>query len=189
MRAPARFAAVAMLGVSGLAAIGLDAVFSRNRVRTAAAVGLIPLMLVEYFVVGFPAGRPAPQPIPEIYLTPEVRSARSLVSVPEYEGSERWFLGANYLYYSTFHWRPIVNGFGRTAPDGHGAVVESLHAFPDKPAALRATGVQYLVMHADGFPNHGDAILAAARASHDYRLIRQVGTDYLFEVVRPSAAR
>lgn len=184
MRAPARFAAVAMLGISGLAAIAVDAMASRWGAASRMGLVLIPLILAEYFVVGFPAGRPEPQAVPAIYLTPEARSARALVSIPEYEGTDTWFLGGNYLYYSTFHWRPIVNGFGRTAPEGHSAIVQSLHDFPANPEPLRETGVQYVVMHADRFPNHGEAMLTAARASADYRLVRQVGPDYLFEVVR-----
>jgi hypothetical protein len=189
MRAPARFAAVAMLGISGLAAIAVDAMVSRWTCAVRLVPLLIPLILVEYFVVGFPAGRPEPQAVPAIYLTPEVQSARALVSVPEYEGTDTWFLGGNYLYYSMMHWRPIVNGFGRTAPEGHAAVVQSLHDFPANPEPLRATGVQYVVMHADRFPNHGEAVLTAARASADYRLVRQVGPDYLFEVVRRGQVR
>ena len=184
MRAPARFAAVVTIGIAGLAAIGVDAIVSRwPRRGDSIAYVLVPLILAEYFVVGFPAGRPAPQPIPSIYETPELRSARALVSLPEYQGTERWFLGGNYLYYSTAHWRPIVNGFGRATPEGYDEILNSLRAFPANSESLRATGVQYVVVHGDGFPEHGSAVVAAATMSADYRLVRQVGSDYLFEVV------
>jgi hypothetical protein len=184
MRAPARFSAVAMLGVAGLVAIAMDAMLRRfpDR-RHVVMLVAVPLMLSEYFVVDFPAGHPVPHPVPGIYLTPEVQSARSLVSLPEYQGTERWFLGGNYLYYSTAHWRPIVNGFGRAEPEGHEAVVASLQTFPAGASLLRSLGVQYVVLHADRFPDHGRDVLSATRRSPDYRLVRTVGPDYLFEVV------
>ena len=164
-------------------AIAMDAVLRRFRARRRLLVLVaVPLMLSEYFVVDFPAGHPVPHPVPGIYLTPEVQSARSLVSLPEYQGTERWFLGGNYLYYSTAHWRPIVNGFGRAEPEGHEAVVASLRMFPGGASVLRRLGVQYVVLHADRFPDHGRDVLAATRESADYRLVRTVGSDYLFEV-------
>jgi hypothetical protein len=120
-------------------------------------------MLAEWFVVGFPAGKPAPEDVPPIYLTPEVQSARSLVSVPDYTDTPEWFRGADYLYYSMAHWRPIVNGFGRTQPETHARLLAQVRAFPASAAGLGAQGVQYVVVHADRLPGHGEALLAAAR--------------------------
>jgi hypothetical protein len=189
MRAPARFAAVVMLGVAGLAAIGADRLMSRLRKPQLLGAMLAPVMLAEYFVVGFPAGPPMPQPVPAIYLTPEVQAARSLVSLPEYQGTDEWFRGGNYLYYSTRHWRPVVNGFGRAEPPGHAETVQSLRGFPDGGGRLRELGVQYVVVHGEQFPNHGEQVIAAARAMPDYRLVTNIGADYLFEVLNPQPGR
>jgi hypothetical protein len=190
LRVPARFALVAMLGIAGLVAIGVDAItdhLSRGA-RPVFCALIAAAMLFESFVVDFPGGRPQVQSIPPIYRTPQVRAARSLVSLPEYQGTERWFLGANYFYYSTAHWRPIVNGFGRTEPPGHADTVESLHAFPGGAARLRALGVQYVIVHADHFPNGGADVVAAAVASADYRLVTSIGSDYLFEVINSGSS-
>jgi hypothetical protein len=184
LRVPARFALVAMLGISGLVAVAVDAIVGRLSARRGAlfAASAAVLILAESYVVNFPAGRPEPQLVPPIYRTAQVQSARALVSLPEYQGTERWFLGANYFYYSTVHWRPIVNGFGRTEPARHEETVQSLHAFPAGADRLRDLGVQYVVVHADRFPNQGMEVIAATRASADYRLITSIGSDYLFEV-------
>jgi hypothetical protein len=48
--------------------------------------------------------------------------------------------------------------------------------------------VQYVVVHADRFPNQGADVIAAARASADYRLVTSIGADYLFEVTGTSAS-
>lgn len=184
MRAPARFGIVMMLGVSGLAAIGGSALTRAWLPRyPAALLVLVPLMVGEWFVIGFPAGKPAPLQVPAIYRTAEVQSARSLVSLPEYSGTPEWVQGGDYLYYSMSHWRPIVNGFGRTEPARYADLVAQVRDFPNAAAALHALGLQYVVLHAERYPNHGRDILAAAMASAGCRLVRQVGSDYLFELV------
>jgi hypothetical protein len=184
LRAPARFGIVAMLGVSGLAAIGGSAITKAwSPTRPAALLVLVPVMLAEWFVVGFPAGKPRPYPVPAIYRTAEVRAARSLVSLPEYFATPDWVLGGDYLYYSMAHWRPIVNGFGRTEPPGYADLIAQVRDFPHAAAALHARGLQYVVVHAERYPNHGKDILDAARACTGCRLVRQMGDDYLFELV------
>ena len=183
MRAPGRFALVAMLGVSGLTAGAVAWLMDRLR-HGAVVVLLVPVMLAEWYVVGFPAGKPTPFPVPPIYQTAEVRSARALVSLPAYPASSpEWVFGANYLYYSMSHWRPIVNGFGRTEPPDYDRVLQLVERFPAQASALHAMGLQYVIVHADQYPNHGQAILAAARGSTGCRLVLQIGTDYLFELI------
>jgi hypothetical protein len=184
MRAAARFAVIAMLGMAGLSAIGA-LTLSRTLLsrRPAMLLAVAPLMLLEWFVVGFPSGVPAPYPIPAIYDTAEVRSARSLVSLPEYTDTPEWFRNADYLYFSTSHWRPIVNGFGRTQPADHARLLERVRGFPATADGLQAMGVQYVVVHADRLPNHGSELIAAAKANPRCRLVREIGSDYLFELV------
>jgi hypothetical protein len=184
MRAPARFAAVAMLGISGLSAIGAAAL-ARTCMprRPEVLLALVPLMLAEWFVVGFPGGPPVPHPVPGVYRTPEVRSATAIASLPEYTGLPEWFNGADYLYYSTAHWRPIVNGFGRSEPTDHAAIVAGLRDFPARAGELRRIGVQYVVVHAGRFSDRAATLLAAARASAGCRLVRAIDSDYLFEML------
>lgn len=182
VRVAARFAVLATLGMAGMVAIAAAAIVRRGP-RGAAIVALAaPLMLAEWFVVDFPAGKPQTHPVPAIYLTPQVQTARSLVSLPEYRGRPDWFLGGDYLYYSTAHWRPIVNGFGRTEPPGHEAVIDTVRMFPASAPAMRELGIQYVVVHADRFPDRGRAILDAAQECASCRLVAQIESDYLFEI-------
>ncbi|MBM3778803.1 MAG: hypothetical protein FJW23_11295 [Acidimicrobiia bacterium] len=184
MRAPARFALLASLGLAGLAAMGAGLVVRcAGRAGRAAVLLLVPLMLAEWFVIGFPAGPPRPEPIPPIYRTPQVQSARSVISLPEYRGTEAWFLGGDYLYYSTAHWRPIVNGFGRAEPPGHDEAVRLANAFPASTDQLRELGVQYVVVHAARFPDRGEKLLLTAQVTPRCRLVTYIGTDYLFELI------
>jgi hypothetical protein len=186
LRAPARFAVVTMLGVSGLAAIAIDSI--EQQIKTCGRLliaTVVPLMLLEWFVVDFPAGKPMAQQVPAIYSTPEVQNARALVSLPDYRGTDEWFRGADYLYFSTSHWRPIVNGFGRTAPPGYEAILDIVRAFPGSVPAIGALGIQYVIVHGDRFDDGAKPMLAAAQNRSDSRLIAQIGNDYLFEIVKP----
>jgi hypothetical protein len=184
MRAPGRFALVCMLGLSGLAAFGASWVGARaGRRGTLVLAGLIPLMLLEWFVVGFPGGKPEVHPIPAIYRTPQVRSARAIASLPEYRDRQDWFLGGDYLYYSTAHWRPIVNGFGRSEPPNQPEVIAAIRSFASNPAAVKALGVQYVIVHADRLAREERNIVDAARANPGCRLVAQIKSDYLFEVL------
>ena len=186
LRAPARFALVCMLGLAGMAALGASSVAARAGRRGSFVVSaLVPLMLLEWFVVGFPGGKPEVHPIPAIYRTAEVRGARAIASLPEYRDRQDWFLGGDYLYYSTAHWRPIVNGFGRSEPPTQPEVVARIRAFASDPAAVAALGVQYVVVHAARLPSEDRGIVDAARANPGCRLAAQIGDDYLFEVLEP----
>jgi hypothetical protein len=184
MRAPGRFALVCMLGLSGLTALGASWIAARaGRRGPQLLAAIIPLMLLEWFVVGFPGGKPEVHPIPAIYRTPQVRSARAIASLPEYRDRQDWFLGGDYLYYSTAHWRPIVNGFGRSEPPNQPEVIAAIRSFASDPAAVKALGVHYVIVHADRLAREERGVIDAARANPGCRLVAQIGSDYLFEVL------
>jgi hypothetical protein len=184
-RVPARFALVVLFGASLLAAASARALVAQfGRVGGAAVVALWPLMLAEWFVVSMPNGRPQPAAIPAIYLTQEVRGARALVSLPDYRATPQWWMGGDYLYYSTAHWRPIANGFGRSEPPDHPHVMSYVNAFPGPNNArkMRELGVEYIVLHGAAYPGGVDDVLRAVTEGNDYELVLQSGTDYLIGV-------
>jgi hypothetical protein len=80
---------------------------------------------------------------------------------------------ATYMYYSTLHWKPIVNGYSGFVPPSWGAMRDALVDFPDDRsiAALRTRGVTHLLVHSV-FYIRGDyaADLAALQARRDLEL-------------------
>ena len=184
-RAPARFALVALVSLSVLVALAVASLQSRfPRTVPFAALIVLPLMLSEWFVLGFPLGKPQPFDIPPIYRVPELRQARALVSLPEYREAPAWHLGSDYLFYSTAHWRPIVNGYGRTEPPEHFRVVSHMRAFPgpNNARTMRRLGVEFVVFHGDRFGAGADEIVRTALAMPEYALVANIGSDYLFRV-------
>lgn len=183
LRAPARFALLVVFGISILAAFG-TMVLDRVPGGRIALIAIVPLMLSEWYVVKFPGGKPQPFVIPPIYRTEAVATARALVSLPSYRATPEWYSEADYLYYSTAHWRPIVNGFGRSEPPDHPHVISHMMAFPgpNNARTMRQLGVEYVVFHAARYPEGGKEPLRAALDSPEYQLVAQAGTDYLFKV-------
>ena len=59
-----------------------------------------------------------------------------------------------FIYMSTFHWQRLVNGYSGFFPPSYLDRLEAVAHFPhaDAVAALRAEGVRYIVVHADGYP-------------------------------------
>ena len=144
----------------------------------------MPLMMSEWYVVKFPGGRPQPFEVPAIYRTEALETARAIVSLPQYRGAAQWFRGADYLYFSTAHWRPTVNGFGRAEPPDYAHIVSHMNAFPgpNNARTMRSLGIEYVVLHASRYADGAATIIRDALSSPDYRLVNRIDTDYLFRV-------
>jgi hypothetical protein len=184
-RAPARFGLIVLLGTSMFAAYGAAEALRRWGRPAALSLGLlVPLMLAEWFVIGFPAGKPRPETVSAVYSHPAVRSARALVSLPDYRGTATWYDGADYLLYATTHWRPIVNGYGRAEPPDHRRVISHMRAFPgpNNARTLRELGVDLVVVHSGRYEDGASDIIAGALESREYELVAQMDGDYLFGV-------
>jgi hypothetical protein len=185
LRAPARFAVLVLLGLAIFAGIGANRIIAMGRAGRMTVILLLPFLLSEYYVLKFPGGRPQPFPVPPIYHAPQLRNAHALVSLPTYHRSPYWFLELDYLYYSTGHWRPIVNGGGRASPPHYIELLDKMNEFPSPPsaAAMREVGVDHVVVHAARYPPGSAEVVQAARNSPDFRLVARAGSDYLFTVV------
>ncbi len=191
-RVPSRFAALVTLSAAGLSALGFSLVRHIGRHTTAlAGTVLVPLMLFEWAIDPAKVSKPVPDVTPPIYGLVATRNVHALVSLPAYRrAGGLWPLDADYMLYSTTHWRPIVNGYGRTEPPGLHWVVGAVNAFPGVNSAIRmrALGIDHVVLHAARYADGAAVILKEAAASPDFRLVARMGDDYLFEVL-PALAR
>jgi hypothetical protein len=185
LRAPARFAVLVLLGLAVFAGIGADRVIQPGLAGRTTVLLLLPFLLSEYYLLQFPSGKPRPFPVPPIYRAPQLQNARALVSLPTYHRAPQWFLELDYPYYSTAHWRPIVNGGGRSAPPGYLELLDRINTFPSpsSAAALREVGVDHVVLHTARYPSGAAELVQAARNSSDFRLVARAGSDYLFAVL------
>lgn len=145
IRAPARFAVVAMAGLTMLAAIGVRSIARSGAAsrRTALGVLLPALLLVEYANVPLPFVpappretsigqwlRHAPEPGPVVYLPVTI----DIENTP-------------YMVQSLEHRRPIVNGYSGQRPPLYSAIVDGLVEVPsaEANAVLQGLGVRFVV--------------------------------------------
>jgi hypothetical protein len=184
LRSAARFGLLVVLAVSVLGAAGAAWLHRRSPVHGRLATLLLaPLMLSEWYVVGFPAGKPQPAPIPAVYRYVAGLPARAIVSLPLGNAAD-WTREADYLYYSTAHWHPIVNGFGRSMPPDHHWIAGHMAAFagPNSARTMRRLGIDYVVLHADRLPEGPGMLHEALQNTADFVPVMRDGQTYLFKV-------
>jgi hypothetical protein len=71
----------------------------------------------------------------------------TIVDVPMVVGEDQ-----TYMYYSTFHWQTLLNGWTGFFPSSYIRLVALMRGFPDtRPLdELRARGARYAVIHGEG---------------------------------------
>lgn len=144
LRAPARASIFFLLFLGALAAHGAVAVLERlsRRVHPFAAAALVGLVLLEYWVAPLRLIR---YPIQAPPLAQFLRQ-RPDGAIAHFPTSRH---DTEYLYTSTFHWKPMVNGYSGYFPPSYGRRLRVLESFPDARSIghLMGEGVRYLVIH------------------------------------------
>lgn len=190
-RAPARFGLLVTLALAVAVSFGVSAIRGTGgRWLQRTLPVLLILSLSETYLLRFPLGPPRPEPIPDVYRQLASTGANeAVVSLPSFRGTDQWWREADYQYYSTANWKPLVNGYSRSEPDDHFWIVGHMMAFagPNSAKTMRNLGVRWVVLHADRYPDRGLAVIEEAKNSTDFRLIRQDGELYVYEVLHPPA--
>src|SRR5262249_51157500 len=146
------------LAVALLAAAGCSMMHVRlGRLGRLVTIAAMLTFLVESRVVNFPGGGQPVVPIPDIYKTIASLPSRAVVSLPDNAGTDVACEEADYQSFSTAHGHPIANGFSREEPTGFRVLMDRLRTFPgsDSLAAMRETGIRYVVVHATTDPLAG----------------------------------
>jgi hypothetical protein len=79
-----------------------------------------------------------------------------------------------YMYFSTFHWRSLVNGYSGFSPPSYQRLVDLMENFPsdDSIAELRRRGVTHVVVHGAFYrPAQYDRMIARLDESADLELV------------------
>jgi hypothetical protein len=92
------------------------------------------------------------------------------------------------VYYSTVHWRPLLNGYSGFAPRHYGQLGLALSDLPRHPelsiAAMRRAGATHVIVHEAAFRGEeGAATSAALQAAGAVEAYRD-GADVLFVLSR-----
>src|SRR5262249_12815652 len=181
LRVPARAAMIAALALAALAGLGIAALDVRYRRRAAIVAGA--LIVVEAAAVPIPIdenpthyarAQLAPLP-PALALGAETPPLyRYLAQLPDSAAVLEMPLGEpafdiRYMFYSTVHWRRLVNGYSGGAPADYTLLTEALNDALTRPdrawEAVKQSGATHLVVHEVFFQeDFGPRLSAWARA-------------------------
>ncbi len=209
IRAPIRFSILVFLSLAVLAGYGVARLESRVRTKArnqrlvrAVAVGVIALLATELMVTGLPMGRVKvwgevplvytwlrEQPSGVVWDAPFQPSGvadtldRDLSLLPVNVGN---FFGREALsmYYSTFHWNKLVNGYSGYIPYHYRKTVVEMQDFPSARSVrlLQAMGVNYVVWHWDWVPEtEREEMRVGLAATEGIRLAADFGTETVYE--------
>lgn len=203
LRVPARYAMVAAVFLSIVAGAGAAAVLRASSRLPVAATALVGLVLVDLWFAPLPtnqtwAGGDVTPPArvqpaddaPAVYHV--LASLPDDIVVAEFPfGDPAWEL--RYVYYSTVHWKPLVNGYSGAFPREYQTTLARLQRLGTDPEAawqaLKAAGTTHVVVHAAAFPPGGADVVMRWLTDHFAVEIARFGDDVLFEMGGPRRSR
>ena len=145
VRVPARYGMIVTLGLAALTALGVAAIDRRHQARVGVIAGA--LILLEAIAVPIPINQnatgyrqaglaPLPASVttgsaaPEVYrFAARLPASAVLIELPLGEPA----FDVRYMFYSTLHWKRLVNGYSGGAPPQYELLTESLKDLATRP--------------------------------------------------------
>lgn len=199
LRVPARFGMLVMLFLAVLAGFGAASLERRWKHGGAIALvcGLFVLVEASAAPIGLngsdtPPGYAMPPPrvftgnqVPAVYHF--LRTLPGHVVAAEFPLGE-WTYELRYVYYSTEHWRPLINGYSGTFPLSYHLRAEVLRRpelEPDRAwQALLDAGVTHAVVHEDAYNGGNGKVVGAWLAARGARRVAEFGGDKVYRIAR-----
>jgi hypothetical protein len=196
VRVPARFAMVAVLMLAVLGGLGAARVARRRHgslLLAAVAVAFLAESLVLPFTVNavtVPPGYNAPaarvyrpQRAPNVYrqfarLAPDGILVELPLGEPDFD--------LRAVYYSTVHWRPVLNGYSGYFAPHYGKLALAVSDVPRFPEAaldaLRTLGATHVIVHEGAYLDDRGARTVASLVERGARELYREGTDVLLQL-------
>jgi hypothetical protein len=201
LRVPARFAMIVALGLAGLAGHGAAAIARRRHGTTVVAL-FTALVVAESWAVPLPLNEnstaylqsglvPLPGALamgsatPAVYrFAAELPPSSVLLELPFGEVA----FEVRYMFYSTVHWRPLVNGYSGGAPEEYGLWVEQLKGAIEVPdvawQAVLASPATHVVVHEGSYAGDQGRQVGDFVRVHGGQEVAVFGSDHVFAVRR-----
>ncbi len=91
-----------------------------------------------------------------------------------------------YMFYSTFHWRRLVNGYSGGGPDEYGLWAERFKEILAEPEqawhAVLETRATHIVVHEGSYAEGRGRLISAWAAAHGAREVGAFDSDRVFAV-------
>jgi hypothetical protein len=195
LRAPARASILVFLAVAALAAYGWAAILGRRpRASLAGTTAVLVVLTLEYATLNHLwLALPARPPDVARWLAAQPRSVVVEFPLPTSDSLDRIHDGL-YMYASTFHWQPMLNGYSGFYPQSYIELIERMRGFPseDTIVYLKQRQVDLILLHGSYMkPDRLGTVAAALAARHDVQPVAEFlgpnGPDLVFRLVRANA--
>lgn len=154
LRAPARASIFCVLFLGVLTARGYASVTAvvPQPARRALALCLPAVLLLEYWVAPLRLVPYHNEP-PPLYAWLAQQPTGVVAEFPMPQADRLPGDDVRYVYMSTFHWKPLVNGYSGFYPPSYILRTEHVEGFPDARSLqqLRQDRVRYVIVHASGY--------------------------------------
>lgn len=181
LRAPARFGILIQLTLGVLAAMGLARAATRwPTLGPTLITGAACLVMIEYANRPLPIQRLPKDPSP-IYQWLATQPKLVTLELPTPPPQALPLHDPFYMYASTWHWQPLVNGYSGHYSRKYLELVEAMPTLPGPEAieVLTTLGVQRVVVHEALIPKDRVAALVSQLESHPMFHLETVSYDHI----------
>jgi len=193
MRVPARFYAFVSFSLVFFAACELDRCLrALAPARRRLATGLVAALLLLELTPRPINWEPLPQgaEVPDVYgWLAQQKSVDALLELPLRDNTTDIL----YMYFATFHWKPLVNGYSGYIPVHYWELMESCcYPLPDPAqlAQLRRWGVTHVLLHEDALDKPWKRRAAREWADQSGIAVEyEDGTDRVYRIAASEGAR
>lgn len=186
LRVPARIGILVALALAVLAAMALT-LLAQRRERLGRALLMLAPVLLALELASIPLGMQEAEPVNAAYRFLATAPRGPVVEFPFHYLERRLHYHARYLFNSTAHWQPLVNGYSDYIPQDFREMAEPLSAFPTPESfrILQEKRARYVVFHLGWYTDRDrDATLERLETYKQH--LRRLTSDedvWLFEIV------
>lgn len=195
IRVAARFHILVMFSLAILAALGIKALLSfllpkKRRISLVIVSIFMGLILTEYLSIPVPwKSIPAKKEIPEIYRWLATKKGEfAIVELPLPKPGEHTApKECPRMYYSTYHWKKLVNGYAGFFPPLYYELKRRWqeHSLEQNIKDLQILGVKYIILHSSLYEEREfrNMMSELSRLEKRLKFVTQVGKAYVYELV------
>jgi hypothetical protein len=201
LRVPSRWGMMVSFGLSVLAGYGVLPLLrnpgssERNKkylsfLRAPFLVcGILSALLVmEYNTTPISLHKvPVGEQVPEVYRwLAKQEGDFPIFELPLQSNLQDYWREAPYVYFSTYHWKKLINGYSGFSPPLAILIHQVMEAFPDETSLqiLQRLGTRYLIIHSETYPPwYVRRLLQDLECFNDRLTLREkFGEAYLYEI-------
>ncbi|HWP46770.1 MAG TPA: discoidin domain-containing protein [Candidatus Limnocylindrales bacterium] len=149
---------------------------------------LSALLVVEYDSTPLSLHKvPVGEQIPEVYQwLAKQEGDFPIFELPLQSNLQDYWREAPYVYFSTYHWKKLINGYSGFSPPLAILIHQVMETFPDETSIqiLQRLGTRYLIIHSETYPPwYVRKLLQDLECFDDQLILREkFGEAYLYEI-------